>query len=265
MSLFFGNIQQIVGGGSYTYYTGTTILTADGDIIISANTYLMEYLLVGGGGGSGKAEYDYQTRNSYSGGGGSGGLLTGTISNPTAGTYAVVVGAGGDVKQANVTGSNGGNSTFYGLTAYGGGYGAGVSGEINVTDTGGNGGSGGGGAAIDQQTETVGGNGTSGQGYNGSKAEKDYLSSRGGAGGGSGGQASTYSGGAGTSSSITGSAVTYAVGGSAQQNGTSRINGTAGTANTGNGASGARSSLTSIGAGAIGGSGIVVVKIYYYA
>lgn len=118
--------------------TATTIQSRDGDYVIHTFTQsdyftvraegIVEYLLVGGGGGGG----------GWAGGGGGGGgtVLTGFKRLPV-GTYNIVIGAGGNAGsdygnsglqgQAGVRDSTaGGNTTAFGLTAYGGGAGGSV-------------------------------------------------------------------------------------------------------------------------------------------
>jgi hypothetical protein len=179
-----------VGTGSYSSVSAsvTPSITAD-------------YLVVAGGG----AMHSF-----YHGAGGAGGLLTGTMSLTAGTAYSVAVGAGG----ANNGGGgyyNGANSQFASLTAIGGGRGG-------LFSNGFAGGSGGGGSEGGQP-----GQGTTGQGYSGG-----YGACAGGGGGGAGGAgiaSSTYidgdgdlaclppAGGAGYTSSITGTATEYARGG----------------------------------------------------
>ena len=74
----------------------------------------IEILLVGGGGGGGRnGAWPY-----YGGGGGAGGVIHQTTFPVTAGEWDVTIGAGGEV------GENGGMTTAFGLTAWGGGHGA---------------------------------------------------------------------------------------------------------------------------------------------
>ena len=83
----------------------------------------VEYVIAAGGGGGG---------TNMGGGGGGGGVLLGTTIL-TPGSYTITVGGGGAGAPAGttgghptVTGGNGGNSSFNGLTAIGGGWGHGV-------------------------------------------------------------------------------------------------------------------------------------------
>ncbi|PKN02920.1 hypothetical protein CVU76_02755, partial [Candidatus Dojkabacteria bacterium HGW-Dojkabacteria-1] len=120
---------------------GGTITTVGSDRIhtFSSNGILLlpynitsQFLIVGGGGGGGAGA----AGNEGNGGGGAGGLITsndtGTVAR-NAGSYIVAVGAGG---RAN---NSGGNSSIFGYTATGGGFGG------YTSSTAGSGGSGGGG------------------------------------------------------------------------------------------------------------------------
>lgn len=243
----------------------------------------VEYLVVAGGGGGSPGP-------ASGGGGGAGGFRTGTLA-VGAGTYAVTVGAGGS---SSVRGSN---SVFSSITSTGGGEGAGM------PNNGGNGGSGGGGAE-EGGSASSGGTGIAGQGNDGGGGTAFNGDVAGGGGGGGanavggglvqrGGQfvapgpfprcqeyplpnaygycnGDSYTievlpnGGAGLSSSISGSSVTYAGGGGggvfnlSQGSGGSGGGGNAGSAggtNTGGGGGGART-----GAAGAGGSGIVIIR-----
>lgn len=221
---------------------GTTSWTAPEGV------FSVEYLVVGGGGGSGGG-YD----TGAGGGGGGGMVLTGTLSVVPGTTYTVTVGDGGTAGISNrlvlpeTNAGNGGDSVFASITALGGGGGFG-----SRQPPGGNNGSGGT-AASNPSTASTGG---AGGGSN----------SGGGGGGGSSGNGGTKSGtvagtaGAGTNSSLSGTLVTYGVGG-AGGTGNTNNSGIAGAANTGNGARGGGATSGSDRNGAMGGSGIVV--IYY--
>jgi hypothetical protein len=205
------------------------------------SSYSVEYLVVagGGGGGSGGA-------TASGGGGGAGGYLTTSVNVDASTAYTVTIGGGG------AESVNGTNSVFGAVTAIGGGYGG----------TFGSGNSGGSGGGASGANNTF-GSGTSGQGNRGGSGFGNVgaVATGGGGGGGAGGvggnAASASSGGAsgaGLASSIRGSSVTYAAGGSGGSNAGA---GSGGGVNTGNGGGGAAGS----GAGATaGGSGIVVVR-----
>ena len=227
-------IEQFTTVGSYTWRP-------------PKNVNEVEYLVVGGGGGGGTG-YD-----NAGGGGGAGGMVrAGVVSVNRNGWYSITVGAGGaggPDTRSNSSGSSGSNSsftdqnsgTFDAITSLGGGFGKGSrtnsgSGEaaqvgITTAPTGGDGNGGG--------TDGGGGGGATGAG---------------GAGGGSPG-----AGGAGLASTITGSSVTYGVGGAGGYNG-GPYDGAAGTANRGNGGGGGSSPSSNSAGGGAGGSGIVILR-----
>ncbi len=237
------NPSNVPHTGGYVVHTftsgGTLTLPAD----VSA-----DYLLVGGGGQGGSG---------YGGGGGAGGMLTGSVSLTTS-PYTIVVGGGGSGSTIAL-GTTGGNSTFNGLTAYGGGGGNGNGG---AGASGGSGGGGGGGTV-----SSTGGSGTAGQGNNGGGGAAT-TEGRGGGGGGAGGAGVTGTGtggagGAAKTSSISGTTKYYAQGGCAYNavndpNYGGGNSGANGTANTGGGG-GANNGSTR----GNGGSGIVIVRYPY--
>lgn len=147
------------------------------------STLSIEYLIVAGGGGGGM---------NMGGGGGGGGVIAGTTKIPT-GTYTITVGAGGSGApagtggQSTVVGTVGGNSSFNGLTAIGGGYG-GISPSSMGNANGHSGGSGGGASGYNDNgsVSLAGGAGTSGQGYRGGNQGSAYYSGGGGGAGGAG-------------------------------------------------------------------------------
>jgi len=225
-SLFINNVNSSITGGTistsggyriHTFPTGTNpfAYTFNGGTTNGANvTFNVEYLVLAGGGSGGN----------LGGGGGAGGLITGSIAVPSA-SNTVVVGAGasapGFETGHNNSGSTGNNSTVFGLTAFGGGFGQ----RYNTGQPAGNGGSGGGGGAHQsgggggaggvgenaRLGSNVGGNfggsGTATQGYAGGSAlQTDYPNSC------NGGQR-PGNGGPGAASSISGTSVTYAGGG----------------------------------------------------
>ena len=165
---------------------------------------------------------------SIRGGGGAGGLLEGTCILDSS-INNITVGAGGNY-------GNGGNSLLNGIIAYGGGYGG-----INAPAS--NGGSGGG-----RHLSNAYGLGILGQGHNGSPDIGTdgavYPASNGGGAGVTDDGVLTYTR-TGRTSSITGTSTVYATGGKGYTGGST-------IANTGNGGNGA---------GLLGASGIVVVKV----
>jgi len=266
--------------GAFIIATGGTI-TTDGDYKVHSfsssaeftvtslgtdPTYgdKIDYLAVAGGGGGGTF---------LGAGGGSGGLLTATSATVSAIAYAATVGAGGAGATVERTqGGAGSNSTFYGVTAVGGGGGAANgSGQRDGVS----GGSGGG--AVSSGTP---GAGTAGQGNEGGAGSGTGVLGQGGGGGAGavGGDATSTNGGdggVGLQNSITGTALYYAGGGGgsayAPSGGIAGEGGeggggdggtTAGSdadANTGGGGGGSdRDTVTP--AGGNGGSGIVIVR-----
>ena len=201
-----GNSEGDSAGYHYHVFTSSANFLVDG-------TGQIEYAIVAGGGGGG-----YGNQNEGGGGGGAGGMITGTMT-VSPGLYSIVVGAGGTKTNTTSNGTNGGNSSAFGITALGGGGGA------YCTSGGSNGGSGGGGSGCGQ--DWPGGGGTSGQGNAGGKGAwtggGSYGSSgNGGGGGGKSGAgvygelrtASTRGGeGGGLTLNWTGSNVEYARGG----------------------------------------------------
>jgi hypothetical protein len=121
-------------GGTVTTYTSGGVdykvhtFTSSGTFTVNASGSL-DVLMVAGGGGGGLL-------NNVSGGGGAGGVLIGTIAaSPQA--YSITIGNGGAV------GSNGANTSGFGVFALGGGRGG--AGDVSGSDrTGASGGSGGG-------------------------------------------------------------------------------------------------------------------------
>ena len=242
-------------GGTITTYTdsGTNYrvhsFTSSGTFTNTISGLSATYLIVAGGGGAGS---DSDT----GGGGGAGGLLTGTTSPSVAG-HSISVGSGGSGGAVSnggqyapwKRGTTGGNSSAFGLTAYGGGWGnTRVSGSA-----GGSGGSGGGGGDNGNQP---GGSGTSGQGHSGggNTAMNSHSGNDQGGGGGAGGAGSGRHPGAGVSSSITGTAVVYSRGGTGHQHpNATNVNGL----NNGWGGKGSDLGSASDGNGA---NGIVIVR-----
>jgi hypothetical protein len=219
---------------------GTTTWTAP------VNIFSVQYLIVGGGGGSGGG---YDTGGG--GGGGGGMLLTGRTSIVPGTVYTVIVGDGGAAGISNRTslpeipGGAGETSRFGSILALGGS--GGWPSRQPAFFVNGNGGS----AAINPTTAANGGNGGGSLGGGGGGG-----GSTGAGGDGSGSTAGT--GGSGTANSLSGSSVTYGVGGNG---GTGNFNnaGTDGTANTGNGAKGGGAIAGQDENGGKGGSGIVIL------
>lgn len=246
----------------YHAFTGNGTLTISG-----SNGLVCDYIIVGGGGGGGET---------IAGGGGGGGVIY-KNDKLSAGSYAIVVGAGGagapNNSTAYSTGSNGGASSFNGLTALGGGAGGGYNqnpgdggsgggvggamanvawGTIYQGHTGGqaynntNGGGGGGGAASSGEAGRSNGGGTGGSGFSSNIWNNNRIEF--GAGGGGGGRNTPPN----------------ALGGSrwAGYGGTNGGAGASGGANSGGGGGGGgyADSGGARGAGGSGGSGVVVIR-----
>ena len=193
-----GDWTEEFGGWKAHVFTGSSSFVLNSYV---GSSVKVDYLIVGGGGGGG-----YR----MGGGGGGGGVLTGYC-YLDADTYTITVGAGGaaGVYSGSIPATNGGNSTFNGLTAVGGGSGGSDNNGTGNSD-GGNGGSGGGGSAYAAGTPGstgAGGTGTAGQGYAGGNQGTAYYGGSGGGGSEAGStQSSGYpaTGGTGTFSTILG-------------------------------------------------------------
>jgi len=253
--------------------------TANGTLTVSAGGGV-EYLVVAGGGAGGGV--DTGGRNG-TGGGGAGGFRTGYL-EVAAGSISITVGDGGAANtNSNMSGGNGGNSVFSTITSVGGGGGGGATVDTKALYDGADGGSGGG--ASNYSSAGDGGDPVAGQGFAGGDS-----SGTGGAGGGGAGavgagnsSSSGGAGGAGLASSITGASVTYAGGGGGADYalgggggaggsggggagiGTGRTP-NAGTVNTGGGggaiAHGGNYDEPQVALGGVGGSGIVIVRVF---
>jgi hypothetical protein len=224
----------------------------------------VEYLVVAGGGGGGGAQ------NSAGGGGGAGGLLTATGYSITDGTpITVTVGAGGaSIASDTGTAFNGNDSVFGSITSKGGGGGGcGKNSGGNRGADGGSGGGEGGAASLGLGKGVYPGSSyisATRQGYDGGASY--------GGGGGAGGVGTNGIGGVGgqgVQSSITGSSLWYAAGGSSTT--TTRANdiggagdsgsytgSTTGAINTGSGGGAAWNGV--LAAGKAGGSGVVIIR-----
>ena len=277
-----------------TYKVHGFTATGSNEFVVSdsGTSSTISYLIVGGGGGGGAEA---------GGGGGAGGLVYGTLT-ATATTYPITVGAGGATYA--VTGeidgqssSPGGNSTFAGFTAFGGGRGGSFNnGGVTAVSDGGAGGSSGGGASTSSAAFTGSatrtqlspgfgnqggggslrrnyfGGGGGGAGSTGESALLDYPG-RGGAGrfygdifGTTFGQLGWFaSGGAGGSHPATqGSPQAFSLSGGGGNGGaevTGDSRGRPGLANTGGGGGGAADDASAPPAnGGVGGSGIVLIR-----
>ena len=256
-------------GKVYRVHKFTTVGTSTFTVNQVGTNPAGEVLIVAGGGGGG---------GDNSGGGGAGGLLQQAVTLQPQ-SYSIVVGGGGAAApRVNTLGSNGGNSSAFGISTIGGGRGGtGNTGQHN----GATGGSGGG--AASEGTNGSGGSGTSGQGNSGGSG----ADGGGGGGGGAGGPGQRGDlrgnqlggdGGQGLQLDFDGTLRWYAAGGNGgNENGVYNqrpaVNGIggrtnanssqrafAGVANTGSGGGGVTWSGPENPLGGAGGSGIVIVK-----
>lgn len=267
-----GFITTLDGLNIHTFTGGGTFQTFD--------TRTVEYLIVAGGGGGGSGD---------GGGGGGGGVITGTVLLPP-GTYPIVVGSGGagaGVGELGSASQNGGNSSFNGFVAIGGGRGGQEDnftsfGPLNNGGAGGSGGGFGGANAAAASIPSSGGAGTNGQGFAGgtratSGATVYYGMGGGGGAGGPGGNGTTANrggdGGVGIGSNINGTLTFYGGGGGGSGRGVAggsggqggggagglgmNTNGENGAPNTGGGGGGGGDQASR---GGNGGSGIVILR-----
>jgi len=214
--------------------------------------FLIEFLVIAGGGGGGSG----WNSDNGGGGGGAGGYRSSVVGESSGGlsdaepvlkiikgeTRTITVGAGGPGGLNTDSAASPGNDSVFGeITSIGGGEGGN---GLYHTD-GGDGGSGGGPCYRNAGVTGTAGLGTEGQGFDG-----NVNSGQGGPGGGAGGIGGWETPGPGLESSITGTAVTRAVGGKGNDSGSE------GAANTGTGGG----AMDTGAAGKNGGSGIVIIR-----
>ena len=236
-------------GGNISYYGPYTIHTFTGSATFTPSfTGPVEVLVVAGGGGAGGG----------GGGGGAGGLLYVSSVGVSQGTgYTITVGAGGVGYNSNTAGTNGSNSSAFGLNAIGGAGGSGmVNAQASLI-----GGSGGGGTI-----NTTAGSGILGQGNNGGAGgqHSTQVWSVGGGGGGAGAVGQNFNGrgtdlpgngGIGLPYSISGFSTYYAGGGGGGTQAGSQNGGTGGLGGGGNGGQGDPGSLVGFGQNGVSGLG----------
>ena len=251
--------------GTGTYSTSATGIVPYAGGFIDAVP--IEYLIVAGGGSG---------ANTGSGGG-AGGVLTGQMDLFGPNTYNIVIGAGGTILDYGAApGTNGENTTAFGLTAIGGGGGVSHGAGNGVS-----GGSGSGGPVTYSNNSSplrLGGSGTVGQGNSGGNGFVAYNWWGCSGGGGGAGQAGsnggnapgsgkggngilwygTYYGGGGGGGEVNGS---YVGAGGLGGGGNAVINssGQNGVNNTGGGGGGGSHTGTYYNGGS-GGSGVVIIR-----
>jgi len=263
-----------IGGIVTEYISGTThyrvhSFTAAGTHKINFNNKtLIDFLIVAGGGGSAAAEgYTGST-----GGAGAGGLVEGITQSIDPGSYTITVGVGGARSTSiSAPGSTGGDSTFKGYTAKGGGAGSDYVGNDSERV----GEAGGCGAGGSENSQTAGGtiqdnyssvSGVTGYGNAGGNGGPYGGGGSGGSGGGGGAggagttaNSATANGGVGRANNIrTGANHTYCRGGNGYaHNESSNLYEIA---NSGNGAHGVSSTGGNQTNSGNGGSGIVEIR-----
>ena len=287
-SLYGINRQQAIGkpkaiGGAISFANGYWVHTFTGSgTFVPQEDLECQYLVVAGGGGGG---------GETAGGGGAGGYrssVAGELSGGGLGSenslllspaeYSVVVGAGGVGATVNSgRGASGSNSVFASITSIGGGGGGSDSTQAGLA--GDSGGSGGGADYTGSSSRN--GSGTTGQGFAGGLGNNTATSAGFAAGGGGGASANGLNagsgshGGAGVSSSITGSGIVRAGGGGGARGTSLSVSSggaggggagakrsasaaVSGTSNTGGGGGGG--DVSSSQASGSGGSGIVIIR-----
>jgi uncharacterized repeat protein (TIGR02543 family) len=213
---------------------------------VPAGVTVAQVLVVGGGGGGGGAH------DNASAGGGGAGFVYANSTESISGTIAISIGAGGTggvgVSLGTFqNGNSGGNSIFGSVTARGGGGGFGGY-ESSTPWTG----------SCPTYTTPVKG-GTAATGSQAATGGQDGCFNRNGFGGGGQSSTSNQTGGAGLANTITGSSVTYGIGGSGATLG-SNSSPAAQLAGTGNGGTGAAANSSTGRTGGTGGSGVVIVR-----
>ncbi len=276
-------------GGDVTYADAYEIhtFTSNGTFRVTYGGAMDVLVVAGGGGGGVGGSGGGGQYAGAGGGGGGGGVVWLANTNVSTGTYVVVVGAGGG---SGVNGNpyypigwgcgnTGGNSSFSGITALGGGYGA--RGMNSNPSNGGNGGSGGGGGDGGTNGLALQGNSGGGLGYGriGADCSSGGWGNFGGGGGGAFSNAphasssSSYAGnGMGVHVGVTnwgyfsgggggGNCAMYSSGGRGGGGVCYSLQGGgSGTANTGGGGAGGSGIGAAWNAGGVGGSGLVVVR-----
>ncbi len=266
-----GTVLEYTSGGqtyrSHAFAEGTSQLSLSG---VPAG-FTVDVLIVAGGGGGG-------AYSQGGGGGGAGGLQAIPGLSVSNGNFTVVVGGGGVGGQwPDDAATSGSDSSIFGLTSVGGGFGHG-SGNWGVKGDGGSGGGGSGFSPGPAPNPLVGGTGTTAQGFKGGNGASIFGSNFGAGGGGGAGAPGGYSnptyntagsGGIGLANSYrTGSNVQYAGGGAGVQEG--GVDGSGGSGGGGGaggdgtdglgGGGGGVATSGSSPTGGNGGAGLVVVR-----
>jgi hypothetical protein len=233
------------------------VITEDDDFV-APDTLTIEVAMVGGGGGGGGASGDAVAGGS---GAGAGGVLFGTMDVIAETTYPVVIGLGGIGGTIGTNGTKGGDTTFNGFTAIGGGAGRTADNQATTDSDGGSSGgasgSGGGDAGTKEQVD----NGLmhAFAGIGGTHNDADAGSFSGGGGGGANENATGRTRGLGKMFWAFESHSFYlAEGGFGQGTTNDKFAGVARDPNSGHGGHGA--SHIGTGTGGNGGSGIIIIR-----
>ena len=242
-----GNVHTCIVDDIYK----THIFTGNGTFSVTQGG-MVEYLLVGAGGGGGM---------DMGGGGAGGAVIEGTFEVAATTSYTITVGIGGfgapqggggyrtdgagpqpSSHQFTISATNGGNTSAFGVTAIGGGYGgSSYFGYTPNNGFGANGASGGGASGYSDGNTGRQGVGTRGLGYDGGSSAGQYYSGGGGGAGGPGiGGGNQPNGGPGKLSRILGRDIWWGAGGG----GASYSLGTGGNGGLGGGGAGALGSAT---------------------
>ena len=287
------NVGDSIGGVQNHLVATGGLITTDGDYKVhtffssgtfspialgnSATGNQVEYLVVAGGGGGGGCDV-----NTGVGGGGAGGYRTASNFTVSVESLTVIIGGGGAAGTNNIVyDRTGSDSVFSSITSVGGGGGAQQYSSATV------GGSGGGGEGFtgpgDAAGNGVGAAGTAGQGNAGGAGSQSSASYGGGGGGGAGAVGadggSTFggAGGVGLASDISETGVNVFRGGGG--GGSTANGGTRGAGGNGGGGQGGNASVEDglpghaftgggggaggniyTGDGALGGSGVVIIR-----
>jgi len=255
-----GGTTSTTARSGYTVHT----FTGDGTFTVTSGSGLIEYFVVAGGGGGAAG---CGANPCAGGGGGAGGLRYSNSFPVSPGPYTVTIGPGGP----NGAEPRSGTDSVFGTITSDGGGGAGSSSSGSTQPPGESGGSGGGSSSSQgpapgaPATGDPGGTDNSvspanGWGNDGGGGITNNNGAGGGGAGAAGGDSNAWpgNGGAGLSYTISGTSVTYAVGGPGGEYNTTTP-GPAGTANRGNGGWGGGGSPSGNGGGGNGGSGIVII------
>ena len=268
-----GTLPNITENTTYTFTinaTNNATVNPRQFSILSQALLEIEYLMVAGGGGGGGGW--------QGGGGGAGGLLTGTMSIVPS-SFAISIGTAGQGASETSTGTNGGDTTAFSLTAVGGGRGVGEQQEMTIATSPVYGSSGGSGGGTGHPVYGSAYAGTPGQGYAGGTNWGGCCSNAGGGGAGGVGvnapsNGNAGNGGPGVSSSITGQSLFYAGGGGGgnrtsgtRASGGSGVGGQGGNAdaggnavaNTGSGGGGGGGASNGHGLGGNGSNGVLII------